>query len=324
MAIKLNASVGITLPILTSDPVNPEDGTMYYNSSTNSMKVARGGEFSAVSLGLDGSTPGKAAPSATAIMATGNNVSGMYWIKTTSMSQAVQVYCDLSFDSGGWMLLAYGYVASTSDSSSNYAIPNLNHDGTAWSYNPTSRASTNGLVTTPNGQQTALLLAKSSTEILFAAGNNPSSGGIDSYPYVYKFDIPNPSALTFANHTYYYNSSMTNSTVTVKGIKGDIGTWTRYTITEAIGASWTDSYPTGYGAVDSSNPKSGNFDGGPFFPSIHSGSRNVAPGNPTVVSSSPDVGVNGYTAGAQSYVYRGWYGIGIGVNQTGQTSIWVR
>jgi hypothetical protein len=325
MTIKLDGANGIKLPHLTSDPSNPEDGVLYYNSADRVMKLSHNGSFSPILAGLDGSSPAKAAPSASYLKNTANiNVSGIYWIKNSSMSEAVQVYCDLSFDSGGWMLLAYGYVASTSDSSSNKAIPNLNHDGTAWSYTPDSRASQNGLVLSPNSQQSALLLARNSTEILYAAGSNPSSGGINSYTYVYKFNIPNPSALTFANHSYYYNSSMTTSTVTVQGIKGDIGTWTRYTITEALGASWADSYPTGYGAVTTSTPKSGTFDGGPFFPSIHSGSRGYTPGNPTVVSSSPDVGVNGYTSGAQSYVFRGWYGVGIGVNQTGQTSIWVR
>jgi hypothetical protein len=118
---------------------------------------------------------------------------------------------------------------------------------------------------------------------------------------------------------------MTNTSgFTVTGLKGDTGTWTRYTIKEAVGASWGDSYPTGYGVVETTTPKNGTWDYGPFFPSIHSGSRNVAPSNPTVVSSSPDIGVNGYTAGAQSYTYRGWYGAGIAHGQTGQTSIWVK
>lgn len=317
----------ITIPVgnTAQRPVTATAGQLRFNTDGNGPEYYNGTTW--LGLGsLDGSTENRAAPSATYLRdVVGLTTSGVYWIKNTSMSQAVQVYCDLSYDGGGYMLLAYGYVANTGDNSLNKAIPNLNHDGTAWSYTPTSRASQNGLVLSPSSQKSALLLAKASTTMIMAAGGDPSSGGIDGYSYVYKFGIPSPSALTFNNHSYYYNGSMTNSgAITVTGLKGDIGTWTRYTITEAIGASWTDSYPAGYGCVESTGPKSGQWDYGPFFPSIHSGSRNVAPTNPTVVSSSPDIGVNGYTAGAQSYTYRGWYGAGIGVNQTGQTSIWVK
>jgi hypothetical protein len=305
-------------------PGSANAGNFRYNAEVGAPEYYNGTTW--LSLGtLDGSTENRAAPSALYLKNTvGLTTSGVYWIKNSLMTQAVQVYCDLSYDGGGYMLLAYGYVATTSDSSSNRAIPNLNHDGTTWSYTPGSRASSNGLVLSPSLQKSALLLAKSSTTMIMAAGSNPSSGGIDGYSYVYRFAIPDPAALTFNNHSYYYNSSMTNVAVTVTGLKGDTGTWSRYTIKEAIGASWGDSYPTGYGCVETSTPKNGTWDYGPFFPSIHSGSRNIAPSNPTVVSSSPDIGVNGYTAGAQSYTYRGWYGAGIGVNQTGQTSIWVK
>jgi hypothetical protein len=306
-------------------PASPTKGMMRYNTDLNVPEHYNGTSWTTLGA-LDGSTSSQAAPSALYLKNTaGLSTSGVYWIKTSNMSQAVQVYCDLSYDGGGYMLLAYGYVATASDSSSNKAIPNLNHDGTAWSYSPTSRASSNGLVLSPSSQKSALLLAKSSSTMIMAAGGNPTTGGIDNYTYVYRFGIPDPTALTFNNHSYYYNSSMTNTGgFTVTGLKGDIGTWTRYTIKEAIGSSWGDSYPTGYGAIESTTPKNGTWDYGPFFPSIHSGSRNSAPTNPTVVTSSPDIGVNGYTAGAQSYTYRGWYGAGIAHGQTGQTSIWVK
>lgn len=324
---KANTSTGyFDLPSGTTAqrPGSANTGNFRYNSEVNAPEYYNGTTW--LSLGtLDGSTENRAAPSALYLRNTvGLTTSGVYWIKTPNMTQAVQVYCDLSYDNGGYMLLAYGYVASANDSSSNRAIPNLNHDGTAWSYTPTSRASANGLVLSPNSQKSALLLAKSSTTMIMAAGGNPSSGGIDGYSYVYRFPIPDPTALTFNNHSYYYNSSMTNVSVTVTGLKGDTGTWTRYTIKEAIGASWGDSYPSGYGCIENSTPKNANWDYGPFFPSIHSGSRSPAASNPTVVTSSPDIGVNGYGVGAQSYTYRGWYGAGIGVNQTGQTSIWVK
>lgn len=307
-------------------PINAVRGATRVNTDTDAIEYYNGTSWIGIGV-LDGSSSSVAAPSASYIKQVlgGTASNGLYWIKTANMQYPIQVYCDMTYDGGGWMLLAYGYVGSTGDSSSNYAIPNLNHDSTSWSYNPTSRNGTNGLVASPNSQKSALLIAKSCTYVMFAAGNNPSTGGLDGYSHIAKAQIPDPSLLTFNNHTYYYNGSMTNSEgIIVTGLKGDVGTWTRYTIKEALGASWTDSYPTGYGYVSSTTPKSGNFDGGPFFPSIHSGSRNTAPGNPVVVSSSPDVGVNGYTAGAQSYTYRGWYTASGTVNNTGQTSIWMR
>lgn len=305
-------------------PSNPAVGYTRFNTTLSAVEYYATSGWIGIGV-LDGSSSAAAAPSAAYIKSiTGTTVSGYYWIKNSAMSYPVQVYCDMSYDSGGYMLLAYGYVASTSDSASNYAIPNLNHDGSAWAYSAESRASTNGLVASPNSQKSALLLAKNSTNVIMAAGNNPSSGGIDNYAYVYKIQIPNPTALTFNNHSYYYNSSMTNSgAITVTGLKGETGTWTRYTIVEALGASWGDSYPSGYGFIESTSPKNASWNNGPFFPSIHSGSRSPAANNAVVVSSSPDIGVNGYGAGARSYTYRGWYTAG-GTGYTGQTSIWVK
>jgi hypothetical protein len=241
------------------------------------------------------------------------------------MNYAVQVYCDFSWDSGGWMLVAYGYVATTGDSTSNWAMPNLNNDASTYGYTPTSRASTYGLVLSPGGQKSGLLLHQGATQVTYAAGNNPVTGGIDSYGYVYRINIPSPASLTFANHSYTYGgATMGVSTVGVTGLKGDVGAWTRYTFTEALGATWSDTYPTGYGLASNASVRGWNGDGGPFFPSVHSGSRNTAaPGNPGLQTASPDIGVNGFERGARSYTYRGWYGV-TSVNNTGQMSIWVR
>ena len=114
------------------------------------------------------------------------------------------------------------------------------------------------------------------------------------------------------------------STVTVYGLKGETGTYTgKQLLTESLGTSWGDSYPTGYGPVTiaSDTVRSGTWNSGPHFPSIHSGSRNNARGNP--ISSSPDLGFNGFFEGESHYTYRGWY-TATGNGYTGQMSIWFR
>lgn len=299
-------------------------GVFGYNTDVGALEYYNGTTWLSVG-GADGSTEQRAAPSASALKAQGITTNGVYWIKNSLMNYPVQVYCDFSWDSGGWMLVSYGYAATTGDSSSNYAMPNLNHDAGAYPYAPTNRASNYGLVASPGGQKSALLLHQGATQITYAAGNNPVTGGIDSYSNVYRIDIPSPNALTFANHSYTYGgATMTVATVTVTGLKGEVGSWIRYTFREALGATWTDTYPTGYGLASNSTVRGWNGDGGPFFPSVHSGSRTTAaPGNPVLQTASPDIGVNGYQQGARSYTYRGWYGTTT-VNNTGQMSIWVR
>jgi hypothetical protein len=283
--------------------------------------------FSILHKWRDGSSSDLAADSAATIKnVTGTSTSGMYFIKNTLMTTAVQVYCDMSYDSGGYMLLSYGYLSSVSGGSN---MINLNADrlaGTNWSYDPTNRASSRGIILTPGGQKSSVFIANKSTHMIMAGGGNPSTGGIDGYTYVYKFAMPTPSALTFTNATFgTYDDDQTNATITVSGLKGDIGTWTRYTKNKSIMNSWGDTFPSGYGGIENSNPM-GNvtWDYGPFFPSMHagSGSGRSTPSNAT--TSSPDIGVNGYQQGDGVYAYRGWYGAGIGVNQTGQMSIWVK
>jgi hypothetical protein len=308
----LNSSTGAITSSDPTDVASPTTYTFSINATSNSQTATRSFNI-IVDPAPDGSTSARAATSATAIKSlTGTTTTGYYWIKNANMSTAVQVYCDMSndYDSGGWMLLAWAYVGS-------YNLPNLNHNGTTYSYNATSRATSQGLVSPSGSQVTALQLCKLGSTFCFAAGGNPSSGGPNSYNNVYTFPIPSPSTLTFSNHSYDNTSGSTPTcTVTVTARKGESGTHTRYTFRDQIGATWSDTYPTGYGLADNSGVRGWNGDGGPFFPSIHPGSnpRNNGAG----WNSTPDV-----TNGSNTYNYRGWYGVGF-VNGTGQTSIWVK
>ena len=322
---KLSLDGELKLPTWTDStrPASPDVGAIGFNTEQEVTEVYNGTEWISVgsSGALDGSSAEKAALSAAEIKTNfPTSQTGYYWIKTADMGTATQVYCDMSFDGGGWMLLAWGYVQATGNNNSNRNLPNLNHDGTTYSYNATARSSDHGIVTPNGSQQTAVKLTRASTQIMFAAGGNPASGGIDSYTYAYKAAIPSPSTTTFSNHSYDNTSGSTpTSSVSITGMKGESGTWTAYCFRDSIGVTWSDTYPTGYGFANSSGVRGWNSNGGPFFPSIHPGSSPRNNGNGW--NSSPDV-----TNGHKIYNYRGWYGKdgGIGVNQTGQTSIWVK
>jgi hypothetical protein len=326
-AVNFNGTGALQFPSGTTAqrPISPVLGHIRFNTTIGGPEFWSGTNWVALG-GLDGSTEAKAAPSALYLRnIVGINTNGMYWIRNSAMAFAAQVYCDFTYDSGGWMLLSYGFVATTGDSPSNFAMPNLNYDqptGAPYSYNPTNRASSHGIVSNAFGGQTALLLARASTQMMFAAGNNPSTGGLDNYSNIYRIDIPNPSALTFANHSFTYGgATMGVSAVTVTGLKGEVGTFSRWTFTQAIGATWSDTFPTGYGLASNSNVRGWNGDGGPFFPSVHSSSRAGFTGQGFVAS--PDIGAGGFVSGSRTYTFRGWYGV-LSVNNTGQTSIWVR
>ena len=305
----------VTLPVATSNPSTTTTGRTYFNSSSSKLYIYNGTEFGAVTFASLGSQANPA-QSAQELIDDGTTTSGMYYIKAPGMTNPQQIYCDMSDFGGGWMLIAYGHVPATTGAAQN--IPNLNHDADDWTYTPLQRANDNGVAP----YSSALHIAKNSTEFMmcYNSGATVTTGGPNTYSHVYKFNIPNPSALTFANHTSFYNSSMGVSTVTVTGLKGQTGTWTRYTITESLGASWSDSYPTRYGVTSGANPRSANTSDGPAFTSIHSGSGHS--GNPSG-QSSPDIGMNGYGGSNFTYNYQGLRNA-TSANQTGATAIWVR
>ena len=216
------------------------------------------------------------------------------------------------------MLASYGYVYTTSESiNNNKAIPNMNNPyGYAWL--PTQRSSSNGLINLPHG---AVKMANNAHYMIMAAGNNPATGGINQYAYVYRIDITNnPYNKTFANHNRYNGGQpgrMHVQDFIVEALKGDSGTYVRFALGEALGVSWSTSYPTGYGFYDKATHYS-SFSKGPFFPSVHSGSGRSSCSGCTPTNYEPDV-----VGGNAQYAYYGWYTANTR-GKTGQTSIWFK
>lgn len=116
MSIILNGSSGITLPTLTSDPTTPNVGQIYYNTATSQFRMFNGNSFAIVKGFKDGSSAALAARNATEIRELGISANGIYWIDVPGTGP-IQMYCDMTIDGGGWMMLAYaGSTAGVGDS----------------------------------------------------------------------------------------------------------------------------------------------------------------------------------------------------------------
>ena len=67
--------------------------------------------------------------------------------------------------------------------------------GYAWL--PTQRSSSNGLINLPHG---AVKMANNARYMIMAAGNNPATGGINEYAYVYRISLEsNHYKITYTN-----------------------------------------------------------------------------------------------------------------------------
>ena len=209
------------------------------------------------------------APNAQAILDAGESQgSGMYWIQPPNETAPAETYCDMRFAGGGWMLASYGYVHRPNENvnnKENKAIPNMNNPF-GYSWLPNRRSSSNGVINLPHG---AVKIANNANYMIMAAGNNPASGGIDQCAYVYRiFLSKNPYKVTFLNHNHFNGGQQGRMHVTkfvVEALKGESGTYVRFALGEALGVTWSDSYPTRYGFNDKNSTKA-NFNKGPFSP----------------------------------------------------------
>lgn len=103
----------VTLPIGTTAqrPSSPTTGMTRYNTTTNSLELWNGASWVGFGL-IDGLSSGTAAPSALYLKTVNPSItSGLYWIKPSGMTSAYQVYCDMTYDGGGWQL-AFAYATS--------------------------------------------------------------------------------------------------------------------------------------------------------------------------------------------------------------------
>lgn len=260
-----------------------------------------------------------------------NAPSGMYWLKPPGDNVAARTYCDMSTYGGGYCLANVGYVCSTGAADCNRGLINMNRPN-GYNWDPQDRSSSHMLIDLSSG---ALNLAKASTQMMMAAGNNPSNGGLSPYSYHYEINMSEASRrhLDFGNGNRFHRACQATANgarmaivpFTVQGRKGDIGVWrNKLSTREALMISWGDSFPSGYGFSSTRRGCTNSWNDGPFFPSVHSGDGHGGGCNTYSgwgrFNSPPDV-----QCGKFEYTHRGWYRVHNGrYNNRGQTSIWFR
>jgi len=121
-----NVGIGTNAPLVSlhvsgTDAIRIPSGTTaerpsgtigYYrfNTTTNTSEIFNGTGWLAIGAN-DGSSSAAAANNANDLLDLGINTSGVYWINLPG-SGPTQVYCEMTIDGGGWMML--GYAGSTS------------------------------------------------------------------------------------------------------------------------------------------------------------------------------------------------------------------
>lgn len=116
------ASTGLRVPLYNGVSNYPahQEGLVIYDSQSGFMKISDGQQWLLVGGGkADGSSASRAAQSAVEIKETNPAATtGVYWIKPQNWSgQPQQIYCDMTTDGGGWMMVGYAGTISGNKSS---------------------------------------------------------------------------------------------------------------------------------------------------------------------------------------------------------------
>ena len=96
----------LSLPTATSNPSSPGTGEAYFNTSAKDLRIYDGSGWGNVTFSPLGSLTNPATNAAAIKAADATAVNGYYYIDLGSpASGAVQIYCDMTTDGGGWMML---------------------------------------------------------------------------------------------------------------------------------------------------------------------------------------------------------------------------
>ena len=125
--LRINGNLDVPVWNNSTRPNSPNTGFIGYNTEEEALEIYNGTEWqSAGSAKLDGSSPDKASTSGLQLVTDNPGISsGLYWIKSASMPNALQMYVDTTYDGGG-----YDFYA-TKGSGPNISYVTQTHAGTS-------------------------------------------------------------------------------------------------------------------------------------------------------------------------------------------------
>ena len=102
--LRINGNLDVPTWNNSTRPSSPSTGFIGYNSEEEALEIYNGTEWqSAGSAKLDGSSPEKASSSGLQLVTDNPGLAnGLYWIKSGSMPNALQMYVDTTYDGGGY------------------------------------------------------------------------------------------------------------------------------------------------------------------------------------------------------------------------------
>jgi hypothetical protein len=194
----------------------------FINSSAGKTSYGRGARKSRFVLDSTRGTAGNPGVSAAEIYDAGNTTSGWYWIQTSNMSTAKQVYCNMDDEGGSWMLISYNPTAATTSPGMIY--PNI------WS----------------SGQGTLDRLAVNTMELWFHNGS-AQCNQVLKMAATSSNQEPLLDNMGIANRVIYTNPSNLNlsavNPTTITNNNPMLGTWYPVKGHTAMNTSWSINAP---------------------------------------------------------------------------------
>ncbi len=141
----------ISLPTATSDPSSAANGDMYFNTTATDLRIYNGSAWGNITFSPLGSLTNPATNAAAIKAADATAANGYYYIDLGSPAiGAIEIYCDMTTDGGGWMMLwsaPYGSLSSSQKFSSARTSGNVGGEFSNFSLSYAQRSAVSSVCT---------------------------------------------------------------------------------------------------------------------------------------------------------------------------------